>query len=108
MKTETEVNTQKPEDVLNDLRALVAEAEHLLGQAPQGACNCDATLAALRERFEAAQERLAELYAGARKKVVAGAKYTDETIRESPYQSLAIALGIGLVAGVLIGRRSNQ
>lgn len=107
MKTETDRTTQRPEDVLNDLRALVTEAERLLGQAPQGACNCDATLAALRERFEAAQERLGELYAGAKRKVVAGAKYTDETIRDNPYQSMAIALGIGLVAGVLIGRRSN-
>lgn len=109
MKTESNRMTQTPEDLLNDLRGLVTEAERLLGQAPQaqGACNCESSMAALRERFETAQERLGELYAGAKRKVVAGAKYTDGAIRENPYQSLAIALGIGLVAGVLIGRRTG-
>jgi ElaB/YqjD/DUF883 family membrane-anchored ribosome-binding protein len=61
----------------------------------------------LRSRFAAAQERCADAYAGARKKVIAGAKYTDETIRANPYQSLAIAAGLGLLIGVLLGRRSK-
>ena len=61
----------------------------------------------LRSRFAAAQERVADAYAGARKKVIAGAKYTDTTIRENPYQSLAIAAGIGLLLGVYLGRRSK-
>ena len=64
-------------------------------------------MSALRSRFDAAQERAGELYAGARKKVVAGARCTDETIRANPYQSLAIAAGIGLLVGVLVGRRSK-
>ena len=61
----------------------------------------------LRSRFSAAQERFTDAYAGARKKVIAGAKYTDETIRANPYQSLAIAAGIGLIIGVLAGRSSK-
>ena len=56
---------------------------------------------------QAAQERFADIYEGAKKKVVAGAKYTAATIRENPYQSLAIALGVGVVLGVLIGRRTK-
>ena len=52
----------------------------------------------LRERFSAAQERFSELYDGAKKKVVAGAKYTDTAIRENPYQSMAIALGVGVLS----------
>lgn len=103
MKTDTAGATQTPEDVLNELRALVSEAERMIGQAPAG--NCEATVAALKERFEAAQERLALFYATAKRKVVAGARYTDETIRENPYQSMALALGVGLVAGALLGRR---
>lgn len=58
-------------------------------------------ISAWRSRFDAAQERLTELYSSARTKVAAGAKYTDETIRANPYQSLGIAAGIG----VLVGRR---
>ena len=109
MKTETNRTTQTPEDVLNELRALVAEAERMLGEQPRGGCDCDINMAAaLRERFEAAQARCAELYAGTKQKVIAGAKRTDETIRENPYQSIAIAVGVGLLAGVLLGRRSSS
>lgn len=94
---------QKPEEILNDLRSLVTEAEKLIGETAGE--QSEAMLASLRERFAAAQERFADVYEGARKKVVAGAKYTDETIRENPYQSLAVALGIGVLVGVLVGRR---
>jgi ElaB/YqjD/DUF883 family membrane-anchored ribosome-binding protein len=107
MKTETDKITQTADDVLNQLRSLVSEAEKILSQAPEEARNCEATLAALRERLEAAQERATELYRRGRQKVVAGAKYADDAIRDNPYQSIAVALGIGLVAGVLIGRRAN-
>jgi ElaB/YqjD/DUF883 family membrane-anchored ribosome-binding protein len=106
MKTETERTIQTPEDVLQGLRSLVTEAEHILGHAPKS--DREAAGAALSERFEAAQERLAELYQGAKRKVVAGAKHTDQVIRENPYKSLAVALGIGILAGVLIERRIRK
>ena len=108
MKTETERAPQTPEAVLNELRALVDEAEQMLGQSPQESCGCDTRLDALRERLEVAQERIAGAYAGAKRTIMAGAKRTDTTIRENPYQSLAVALGIGLLAGVLVGRRWNS
>lgn len=108
MKTESDRTTQTPEDVLNELRSLVTEAEKLLGQTPGTACGCDATLDALRERVGAAQERAAELFQQGKRKVVDGAKYADATIRDNPYQSLAVALGVGLLAGVLLGRRWNS
>jgi len=62
---------------------------------------------ALRQRFADAQERLAATYEEAKTKVVAGAKATDATIRENPYQSIAIAVGVGLLLGMLIGRRGD-
>jgi ElaB/YqjD/DUF883 family membrane-anchored ribosome-binding protein len=61
----------------------------------------------LRARLSAAQERFADLYDGAKKQVVAGAKYTDTTIRANPYQAIAVALGVGVLLGVLVGRRSK-
>jgi ElaB/YqjD/DUF883 family membrane-anchored ribosome-binding protein len=94
-----------PQDLLNDLQALVAEAEKMMGDS-LSEHTADA-VSALRTRFNAAQERLGDLYAGAKKKVVAGAQYTDETIRANPYQSIAIAAGVGLLVGVLLGRRSK-
>lgn len=105
MKNNTETAAQTPKDLLNDLHTLVAEAEKMMGDSLSE--HSEDAFNALRSRFDAAQERLGELYSGARKKVVAGAKYTDTTIRENPYQALTIALGVGLLVGVLLGRRSK-
>ena len=105
MKNNSETTAQTPKDLLNDLHALVAEAEKMLGDSVSE--HTEDALDALRARFEAAQERLSDLYTGARKKVVAGARCTDTAIRENPYQALAIALGVGLLVGVLLGRRSK-
>jgi ElaB/YqjD/DUF883 family membrane-anchored ribosome-binding protein len=96
---------QTPKDLLNDLHALVADAEKMMGES-LSEHTADA-VGALRTRFDAAQERMADIYAVAKKRVVAGAKYTDETIRENPYQSIAVAVGVGLLVGVLLGRRSK-
>jgi ElaB/YqjD/DUF883 family membrane-anchored ribosome-binding protein len=103
MKNSHPAAADTPDTFLTDLRTLVTEAEKLLSS--QG--DDTAHGSALRERFEAAQERFSEMYTGAKKKIVAGGKYTDHAIRENPYQSLAIAAGVGLLVGVLIGRRGK-
>lgn len=105
MKNNHESKAQSPKELLNDLQALVAEAEKMMGESVSE--HTTDAVVALRERFDAAQERLSDLYEGAKTKAVAGAKYTDAAIRANPYQSLAIAAGVGLLAGVLLGRRSK-
>jgi len=105
MKNKSESTAQTPKDLLNELQALVVEAEKMMGDSVSE--HTEDAISALRERFDAAQERFADLYEGARKKVVAGAKCTDAAIRANPYQSLAIAAGVGLLVGVLLGRRSK-
>lgn len=107
MKNRThEATAHKPEDILNELRSMVAEAEKMIGNSVDE--HSEEAMSTLRERLAAAQERFSELYTGARKKVVAGAKYADTTIRENPYQSLAVAVGVGLLIGVLVGRRTSN
>ena len=105
MKTNNATTAQTPKELLHDLQALVVEAEKMMGDS-LSEHSADA-VSALRERFDAAQHRLGELYEVTRKRVVAGAKYTDATIRENPYQAMAVAAGVGLVAGILLGRRSK-
>jgi ElaB/YqjD/DUF883 family membrane-anchored ribosome-binding protein len=100
-----DTTAQSPKELLNDLHSLVSEAEKMMGDSVTEH-TADA-MSALRSRFDAAQERLGQFYAGAKQKVVAGAKCTDEAIRANPYQSLAIAAGAGLLIGVLLGRRSK-
>lgn len=94
-----------PKELLHDLQMLVTEAEAMISDSVTEH-SADA-VESIRARFAAAQERFSEVYAGARKKVIAGAKCTDEAIRANPYQSIAIAAGVGLVVGVLLGRRSK-
>jgi ElaB/YqjD/DUF883 family membrane-anchored ribosome-binding protein len=105
MKNRHASAAQTPADLLNDLRTLVVDAEKMIEASVSE--HTDEAMSALRTRYAAAQERVGELYDSAKKNVTAGAKYTDETIRANPYQSIAIAAGVGLLVGVLIGRRSS-
>ena len=105
IRTETPIQAQTPEELLKELRALMAEAEKMTGDSMTE--HSQEALEAVRARFEAAQERLAHLYEGTKQKFIKGVRYTDHKIRENPYQSLAVALGVGMLVGVLIGRRSK-
>jgi ElaB/YqjD/DUF883 family membrane-anchored ribosome-binding protein len=104
----TAQDEQTPDTFLSDLRTLVTEAQKLLeaSDASESEINGEHGIA-LRERFNAARERFTELYATAKKRVVAGGKYADETIRANPYQSIALAAGVGLLVGILVGRRGK-
>jgi ElaB/YqjD/DUF883 family membrane-anchored ribosome-binding protein len=92
-------------ELLTELKALVAEAETMMADSLTE--HTSEAIGALRDRFGAAQERFSEMYDNTRKRIAAGAKATDETIRENPYQSIAVALGVGVVLGVLLGRRGR-
>jgi ElaB/YqjD/DUF883 family membrane-anchored ribosome-binding protein len=105
MKNNKSTATHTPKELLAELQTLVAEAEKMISESVGE--TTDEAVGALRERYEIMQERMSDLYEGAKKKVVAGAKYTDETIRENPYQAIAVAAGLGLLVGVLLGRRSK-
>jgi len=105
MKTNNDSPAQTPKELLNELQTLVIEAEKMMGASLTE--HTEDAMSALRTRFDTAQERLGVMYEGAKQRVVAGAKCTDQTIRANPYQSLAIAAGVGLLMGVLLGRRSK-
>jgi ElaB/YqjD/DUF883 family membrane-anchored ribosome-binding protein len=100
-----QTTTHLPKELLAELQSLVAEAQTMMSDS--GSDPAAETIESLRARFGAAQQRMGEMYAVARKRVVAGAKCTDTAIRENPYQSLAVAIGVGLLVGVLLGRRSK-
>lgn len=96
---------ETPEQLIEHISRLMAEAEAMItGPVTEQA---GGKLAEIKERLEVARVKLTDAYGRARQSVVAGAKYTDEAIRTHPYQSLAVALGIGVLIGALI-RRSNN
>jgi ElaB/YqjD/DUF883 family membrane-anchored ribosome-binding protein len=105
MKNEPDAKALPPEELIAELRALTAELETLFGGADIE--SSQATLESLRERYAALQERIGRFYTDTKTKIVSGAKQTDDTIRANPYASLAVALGIGVLIGALIGRRER-
>ena len=90
------------ERLVSDLKAVVRDAEELLkataGQAGEKISEVRNRLAAALESAKADYHRLEE-------KTVAAAKAADHCIREHPYESIGAAFGLGLLIGVLVGRR---
>jgi len=60
-----------------------------------------------RKRLAAALETAREAYDRVQDKAVAGAKHADKTIRENPYQAMAVAFGVGALLGFLLSRRGR-
>jgi ElaB/YqjD/DUF883 family membrane-anchored ribosome-binding protein len=88
--------------LVSDLKVLARDAEELMkataGQAGE-------KLAELRSRLTAALESAKATCHRLEEKTVAAAKATDRTIRDHPYESIGIAFGVGLLVGVLVGRK---
>jgi ElaB/YqjD/DUF883 family membrane-anchored ribosome-binding protein len=78
-----------------DARALMAATADVAGE----------KVGEARNRLSAALERAKEIAGNVRDKAVIGAKVTDQTIRENPYQSIAIGVGVGALIGFLVARR---
>ncbi len=102
----TKLALQHSQELLHDLQALAAEAATLLGDTATE--KTDQAVAALRAQFESTQQRFLALYGQARERTIAGARYTDQVVRSNPYESVAVAAGIGLVAGWLLSRGSKS
>ena len=105
-RSDTDTASETPDQLIEHISRLMGEAEAML--AGPVAEQAQSKLTDIKNRLEDARERLGDVYTSARKNVIAGAKYTDETIRANPYQSVGIALGVGVLLGVLIGRTTNS
>jgi ElaB/YqjD/DUF883 family membrane-anchored ribosome-binding protein len=62
---------------------------------------------AARNRLTKALQNGKEFLGKAQEQVVAGAKATDKTIREHPYEAIGVAVGVGALLGFLLARRNN-
>jgi ElaB/YqjD/DUF883 family membrane-anchored ribosome-binding protein len=116
-RQDTGTTAETPEQLIEHISRLMSEAEAMI--AGPHTEQTSSKLSTIKSRLETARDELssaygraregiADAYDRARKGVATGAKYTDQTIREYPYQSLAVALGVGVLIGALIGRRNNN
>jgi ElaB/YqjD/DUF883 family membrane-anchored ribosome-binding protein len=97
MNKHTQTASHDIGSLAEDARALMAATADVAGE----------KVGEARNRLSAALERAKEIAGNVRDKAVAGAKVTDQTIRENPYQAIAIGVGVGAIIGFLVARRCS-
>jgi ElaB/YqjD/DUF883 family membrane-anchored ribosome-binding protein len=98
MNKETQAISNDMGQLAEDAQALMAATADVAGE----------KVVAARKRLAAALESAKEIAANVRDKAVAGAKVADQTVRENPYQAIAVGVGVGAVVGYLLGRRCSR
>ena len=94
------------EKLVTDFKAVVADTEELLkltaGQAGDKVADVRVRLT---DKLTAAKYKLQDLEAAVVEKTKAAARATDDFVNDKPWQAVGIAAGIGLLLGIIIGRR---
>jgi ElaB/YqjD/DUF883 family membrane-anchored ribosome-binding protein len=96
---------QQNQSAVNQLGTVADEALSLITATADiaGEKVCEA-----RKRLAAALDSGKVIAGRVRDKAVEQAKVADHTIRENPYQSIAIGVGVGAVIGYLLARRCSH
>lgn len=100
-----DIPADTPEQLIAGLHSLLEEAEHAVSAT--GDVSLD-KIDSLSARLAAAEHKLSSFYGRARGTVVDGARRFDDTVRARPYQSLAIAAGVGVLLGLLMSRSRSR
>ena len=92
--------------LIDDLRTVVADAEALVA-ATAGDVSDRAKNARQRasDSVETARARLAELEADLKRRAKAVKDDATHYVQDNPWQSVGVAAAVGIVVGVLLGRR---
>ena len=86
------------ESLIEDAQALLSATAHVAEEKVEAA----------RQRLTDAIEKGKETWGNVRDQAVAGAKATDQVIRDNPYRALGLAVGVGALIGYLLGRRNSK
>ncbi|MDR1967847.1 MAG: DUF883 family protein [Burkholderiaceae bacterium] len=94
------------DQLVANLRRVVGDAEELLAAT---AGQADGKLAELRDRaresLTLAREKLADISAASRERARQVADATDDYVHDNPWTSIGVAAAVGMLIGVLLGRR---
>ena len=85
----------------NDMGTLAEDARALMAATADVAGD---KVAEARKRLAAALDSGKQIFGRVREKAVESAKAADQVVRENPYQTLVIAVGVGAMVGYLLGR----
>lgn len=94
------------EQLITDFKVVVADAEALLkATANQGGEKLAEVRAKAEESLRVVKARMADAQAALLARTREAAKATDAYVHENPWRAVGVAAGVGLVIGLLIGRR---
>lgn len=96
--------TRSNDRMVDDFNAVISDTEQLLKSVgTAGNEKTGAVRDAIEKNLKAAKARLTELQEGAVERTKAAAKATDDYVSDNPWQSIGVAVGVGIVAGIFIG-----
>jgi ElaB/YqjD/DUF883 family membrane-anchored ribosome-binding protein len=102
----SDMTIAQKEKLMADLRTVAADAEALLKLTANDLSeNTVGLRERLQERLSQAKENMLTLQATATEKAKAAGHAADDYVHDHPWRSIAVGAGIGLVVGLLIGRR---
>jgi ElaB/YqjD/DUF883 family membrane-anchored ribosome-binding protein len=106
MNNNVQNTTVTKEQLIRDFKVVIADAEALIkATANQGGEAVANLRVKAEESVAVAKEKLAEAQDALVEKGRIAAKATDDYVHEKPWHAVGIAAGVGLVVGLLIGRR---
>jgi ElaB/YqjD/DUF883 family membrane-anchored ribosome-binding protein len=99
-------NAEQRERLLSDMRAVMGDVEELLtlskDQAGEGVARLRQRV---QERLAQTKDHLAEMQVDAIGRVRAAGTAADDFVHDKPWPAIGLAAGIGMLVGLLIGRR---
>ena len=106
MSEVTDFSTNNKEKLVSDMKVVVSDAEETL-RATAGVAG--EKVGELRERIidrlRDAKVRIADAEEMLVDRTKAAARATDDYVNDNPWRAVGIAAGIGLLVGIIIGRR---
>ncbi|HSH54120.1 MAG TPA: DUF883 family protein [Methylotenera sp.] len=106
LNTGTGFSDVTKDQLISDFKVVVSDAEALIkATANQGGEALTALRTKAGESLATAKVKLADAQTAVVEKSKVAAKATDHYVHDNPWKAIGFAAGVGLVVGLLIGRR---
>ena len=104
--TVSDFSNVSKQQLIRDFKVVIDDAEALIkATANQGGEAIAAVRAKAEESLANAKVKMTEAQDALMEKARAAARTTDDYVRKNPWRAVGVAAGVGLVVGLLIGRR---
>ena len=92
--------------LISDVKVLMADADEIVKAMASATGEKAVELAdKLRINMRNAKDKMADVQVAVADKAKVAARVTDDYVHDNPWQAVGIAAGVGLLLGLLIGRR---